>query len=207
MTRYFMTIPEAVQLVLRASTLAAGGEISVPDMGEPVRIAEMARDLVRLSGLEPGRDIEVVDTGLRPGEKPAEELWSCTEDLEATAQDKLLVIRRPEAEAASLPRLLGQMESLERLAKAGGVEHIIPALRRVVPEYEPMPVDAARTGHAAPMFVRSAAATNGAGPALPRGTLGAPSINGDAPRRPDRAGKDLPARGSPPAGEARPTAP
>ena len=91
-------------------------------MGEPVRIAEMARDLVWLSGLEPGRDIEIVYTGLRPGEKLAEELWTGTEDLDATAQDKLLVIRRPEAEAASLERLLAQMESLERLAKAGGGE-------------------------------------------------------------------------------------
>jgi FlaA1/EpsC-like NDP-sugar epimerase len=98
-----------------------------------VRIAEMARDLVRLSGLEPGRDIEIVYTGLRPGEKLAEELWTGTEDLEPTVQDKLLVIRRPAAETASL----------ERLAKAGDVEHLIPALRRVVPEYEPIAVSAA----------------------------------------------------------------
>ena len=106
MTRYFMTIPEAVQLVLRASTLARGGEIFVLDMGEPVGITEMARDLVRLSGLEPGRDIEIVYTGLRPGEKLTEDLWTGTEELEPTVQDKLLVIRRPEAEAASLERLL-----------------------------------------------------------------------------------------------------
>jgi len=101
-----------------------GGEIFALEMGEPARIAEMARDLVRLSGLEPGRDTEIVYTGLRPGEKLAEELRTGTEDLETTTKDKLLVIRRPEAEAASLPRLLGQMETLERLAKAG--DRVVP---------------------------------------------------------------------------------
>ena len=131
-----------------------GGEIFVLEMGEPARIAEMARDLVRLSGLEPGRDIEIVYTGLRPGEKPKEELWTGTEGLEPTAQEKFLVIRRPEAEAASLSPFLGQMETLERLAKAGDVERLIPALRRVVPKCQPMPAGAgARDGHAALGFV------------------------------------------------------
>jgi flavin-dependent dehydrogenase len=102
---------------------------------EHLRIAEMARDLVRLSGLELGRDIEFVYTGLRPGEKLSEDLWSGSEDLEPTAQDKLLVIRRPEAEGASLGRLLAQMETLERLANAGDIEHLIQILRRMVPEY------------------------------------------------------------------------
>jgi FlaA1/EpsC-like NDP-sugar epimerase len=79
----------------------------------------MARDLVRLSGLEPGRDIEIVCTGLRPGEKLAEELWTATEDLEPTVPDKLLVIRRPEAEGASLDRLLAGMESLSGWPRPG----------------------------------------------------------------------------------------
>ena len=91
----FRTFPEAVQLVLRASTIARGGEIFVLDMGEPVKIAEMARDIIRLSGLEPDRDIEVKITGLRPGEKLFEELWYADENVGPTGQDKLLVVRQP----------------------------------------------------------------------------------------------------------------
>jgi FlaA1/EpsC-like NDP-sugar epimerase len=91
MRRYFMTIPEAVQLVLQAGVLGQGGEVFVLDMGEPVRILDLATDLVRLSGLEPERDIKIVFTGLRPGEKLDEELFLQTEQVGATKHQKIFV--------------------------------------------------------------------------------------------------------------------
>jgi FlaA1/EpsC-like NDP-sugar epimerase len=90
MTRYFMTIPEAAGLVLQAATLAtSAGEVFLLDMGEPVRIVDLANEMIRLSGLEPGRDIEVVFTGVRPGEKLFEELRYDEESSEPTAHPKV----------------------------------------------------------------------------------------------------------------------
>ncbi len=135
MTRFFMTVQEAVQLVLRAATLAQGGEVFVLDMGEPVRIADMARDVIRLSGLEPERDIEMAVTGLRPGEKLTEELWYDSEEVAPTGQDKLLVVRKPETDG--FLALLPQLAEREQLAAGGERLGLIQALRRVVPEFQP----------------------------------------------------------------------
>lgn len=90
-TRFFMTIPEAVQLVLQAAVLGKGGEAFVLDMGEPVRIVDLARDLISLSGLELGRDIDIVFTGLNPGEKLYEELFIQGEDYQRTAHEKIFI--------------------------------------------------------------------------------------------------------------------
>ena len=92
--RYFMTIPEAVSLVLQAGYYAKGGEIFVLDMGEPVKIDTMARNMIRLSGYEPDVDIKIVYTGLRPGEKLYEELLMKEEGMQETA-NKLIHIGKP----------------------------------------------------------------------------------------------------------------
>jgi FlaA1/EpsC-like NDP-sugar epimerase len=95
MKRFFMTIPEAVQLVIRAGSLAQGGEVFVLEMGEPVRIMDLAEDMIRFSGLEPGRDIAIEIIGSRPGEKLHEDLFNAYEHPEATPAAKILRARRP----------------------------------------------------------------------------------------------------------------
>ena len=90
--RYFMTIPEAAQLVLQASTMGQGREIFILKMGEPVRIVDLARNLIRLSGFEPDTDIKITFTGLRPGEKLFEELLLEQEGIMPTSHEKLYVL-------------------------------------------------------------------------------------------------------------------
>jgi len=96
MTRYFMTIPEAVQLVIQAGAMATGGEIFVLDMGEPVKIIDLASDLIRLYNYEPNRDIDIKFTGIRPGEKLYEELFTAREQMAATRHERIFITRRTE---------------------------------------------------------------------------------------------------------------
>jgi FlaA1/EpsC-like NDP-sugar epimerase len=138
-TRYFMTIPEASQLILQAGAMGEGGEIFILEMGTPVKIADMARDLIRLSGKEPGRDIEVVFTGLRNGEKLSEELITEGEDIVATRHDKIKMLR-PDAreqhdEAEWRQTLHGQVASLLEAAGSHDAPAIKQKLQAMVPEY------------------------------------------------------------------------
>ncbi|NCC94621.1 MAG: polysaccharide biosynthesis protein, partial [Opitutae bacterium] len=93
MTRYFMTIPEAAQLVLQAGGMRCNGAVFVLDMGEPVKITDLAADLIRLSGLEPGKDVKIVFTGIRPGEKLFEELLTAEEGTDASHFKKIFYAR------------------------------------------------------------------------------------------------------------------
>lgn len=126
MVRYFMTIPEAVELVIQAGVFAKGGEIFVLDMGEPVKILDLAKTLIKLSGFEPGKDIEIIYTGIRPGEKLFEELLTAEEGVNATTH-KRIFIAKPNGLSGSLieelinninnshfPRNMGETEELLR---------------------------------------------------------------------------------------------
>lgn len=110
-TRFFMTIPEAARLVIQAGALARGGEIFVLDMGRPVKIVDLARDLIRLSGLEPDIDVEIVYTGLRPGEKMFEELCLGLEAMDKTRHEKIFVMK-PIQDAAALRAEIKKLEDI-----------------------------------------------------------------------------------------------
>jgi len=133
-TRYFMTIPEAVQLVLKASSLAEGGEIFVLDMGEPVKIKDLAYNLIRLSGLEPEIDINIEYTGLRPGEKLYEELLiSHDKNQIKTNIDKIFIERPTEFDKHELFELISELESA---AKNLDIDRIIFLIEKLVPTYK-----------------------------------------------------------------------
>jgi len=132
--RYFMTIPEAVQLVLQASVLATAGDIFVLDMGEPVRIVQLARDLIELHGLEPERDIQLEFIGQRSGEKLVEELYFSSEHPEETAHE---AIRRVRTKDVQKLNLAAEIERLQTLAKSGQRKELVSWLAVVVPEYRP----------------------------------------------------------------------
>jgi FlaA1/EpsC-like NDP-sugar epimerase len=95
MRRFFMTIPEAVELVLQAANLSTGGEVFELDMGEPVKIVDLAEDFIRLSGLTPGRDVQIQFTGMRPGEKLFEELYLNSETVAPTTHPKVFCLKKP----------------------------------------------------------------------------------------------------------------
>jgi FlaA1/EpsC-like NDP-sugar epimerase len=134
-TRYFMTIPEAAQLVLQAFAIGKGGEVLVLEMGEPVRIADLAKNLILLSGLEPERDIEIQYTGLRPGEKMFEELNLGDENLAPTAHAKIRsYVSQPSFDAAEIKAFLHR---LEVIADAQDVASLLLLLKEAIPDYNP----------------------------------------------------------------------
>ncbi|GHB85243.1 polysaccharide biosynthesis protein [Persicitalea jodogahamensis] len=130
--RYFMTIPEACQLVLEAGAMGRGGDIFVFDMGEPVKIVDLARRMIQLSGLEAGRDIEITYSGLRPGEKLYEELLSDGETHSTTHHPKIMVARLP---AVSFQKTQGTVSELKKMLPLGNRDGMVSLLKAIIPEY------------------------------------------------------------------------
>jgi FlaA1/EpsC-like NDP-sugar epimerase len=130
MKRYFMTIPEASQLVLQAGALAKGGEVFVLDMGEPVKIVDMASDLIQLSGLVPNKDIKIQFSGLRPGEKLFEELLTAEEGTTSTKHQKIFVANLKKVDEQKLYHGLTMLKNETR------AEQVITILMNLIPTYK-----------------------------------------------------------------------
>ena len=133
-TRYFMTIPEAVQLLIQAGAMGNGGEILMLDMGDPIKILDLAQDLIRLSGLEVDKDIKIAFTGLEPGEKLYEELLTPQEGVTATKHQRIFVAQLEQIEEH---QLLSQIEELSHLADTLNSEGIVSKFQELVPTYQP----------------------------------------------------------------------
>ena len=139
MTRYFMTIPEAVQLIIRAGNMGVGGEIYVLEMGEPVRILDLARKMIQLSGREPDRDVAIEVIGRRPGEKLHEELFNPDEEPRATSEDKIIAAVRPPLQPEWVEEAFAQVEELVYAGDAQGLAATVSALaegRRIPDTFE-----------------------------------------------------------------------
>lgn len=149
MVRYFMTIPEASQLVLQAGAFAERGRVYVLDMGDPVRIADLARDLILLSGLEPGEDVEIAYSGARPGEKLFEELLMAEEGTVPGPHEKIFVAKKGRVADGLGDRLAG----LVTAAEANDGEGVRAAFRAVVPTYRPDRAAPTGAGQSAPSTV------------------------------------------------------
>jgi FlaA1/EpsC-like NDP-sugar epimerase len=132
MERYFMTIPEAAQLVLQACTMGGGGEIFVLDMGKPVKIVDLARQLIRLSGLEPDEDVRIEFTGMRPGEKLFEELNVADENTLPTHHEKIKIFA-----GNSLPsdRMSFHLQQLKAACRRRDARLLLSELKAIVPDY------------------------------------------------------------------------
>jgi FlaA1/EpsC-like NDP-sugar epimerase len=132
MRRYFMTIPEASQLVLQAAAMGHGGEIFLLDMGESVKIVDLARELIILSGFRPGEDIEITFSGVRPGEKLFEELSIKGEDMQPTRHPKIAIWKNKPVDNERLNTALGR---LTEAAQNRSYTDIIEEIKKIIPEY------------------------------------------------------------------------
>jgi FlaA1/EpsC-like NDP-sugar epimerase len=132
MRRFFMTIPEAVQLTLQASLLGKGGEVFTLDMGDQIKIVDLARDLIKISGMEIGRDIDIIFTGLRPGEKLYEELFTPDEVFERTAHQKIFIAANASSHVPA--NLHNWINALEVAVEQDNLSEIMAIFRELIPQ-------------------------------------------------------------------------
>jgi FlaA1/EpsC-like NDP-sugar epimerase len=177
--RYFMTISEAVSLILQASARSQGSEIFVLDMGEPIRIVDLAENMVRLAGMIPYEDIDIQFTGLRPGEKLIEEINGKSEGVSATEQEKMRIIREQPLSWDVIP---GWIEELEELFSARREPEILAHIQRLVPEYDP---GARQERHPAAEILLAG------DPVLPRSPLWSRNGNSKQPARQNGSGPPI----------------
>ncbi len=137
MERYFMSIPEASQLILQAGSLGIGGEVFILDMGDPIKIIDIANDLIRLSGYEPGLDIPIEFTGTRPGEKKIEELSLPTEKLDKTKHEKIFVLNDTKITNKKLSTIVQGIEDLRDGLSGRTANQVRSILSSILPEYKP----------------------------------------------------------------------
>ncbi|HEY4785925.1 MAG TPA: polysaccharide biosynthesis protein, partial [Bacteroidales bacterium] len=132
-TRYFMTIPEACQLVLEASAMGKGGEIFIFDMGKSIKVVDLAKNMIRLSGLEVGKDIQIKYIGLRPGEKLYEELLCAKENNLPTYHPKIMIAKVVQT---NLNTVVDYYNQFEKLVKSQNNLEIVKLMKKIVPEYK-----------------------------------------------------------------------
>ena len=132
-----MSIPEAAQLILQAGSLGVGGEIFLLDMGHPIKIIDIAKELIRLSGFEPYKDIKIKFTGTRPGEKKSEELSSESEKLDKTKHNKIFVLNSDYITKSNSHSLIKKIEDIKKLYKSMTRNQLISTISEILPEYNP----------------------------------------------------------------------
>ncbi len=137
MKRYFMTIPEAVTLVLQAAVIGRGGEVMVLDMGEPVKITDFAEELIRIHGLTPNKDVDINFTGLRPGEKLFEEILTAEEGTDATRHEKIFIARNHGGyNLAQVEAILSEFQQIIQTPSPQNNTKVRDLLKKYVKHYE-----------------------------------------------------------------------
>ena len=150
MTRYFMTIPEAVSLVVQAGGMGASGQVFVLDMGKPVKILELAQNMIRLSGKEPERDIAIEISGIRPGEKLHEELWGEHETVSPTEHPKIRKLTCPAIDSAWLENELAALRALVAARDAEGIAKRLAKVARNAQRLQTTSADETATARETP---------------------------------------------------------